>query len=198
MIKWRANTLSDSTEDLIPAEPSTRTFRGQILSEQVIVHEEGCADADDQDSSQLATPNESRLRSALVPAAESPLLRPSDMEHTYRGVPVASAALRRAAERSSRANTLSTAAAAPLQPPWSPAGVHRTSLTDALQRLKTRVAERKQRPQQDRTSMGSSSQAPSSAGGPALTPKCIFRSLMIRLALARINKYLWMTRVRMV
>ncbi|CAL8469582.1 g9123 [Coccomyxa elongata] len=170
VIKWRANTLVESTEDLIPAEPSTRADTGQF---QVVMHEEGCADVDDQDGRQLATPIESNLRLALVPAAETPLLRPSDMEHRYRGVPVASAALRRAAERSSRALPPSTVAAAPLQPPWSPAGVHRACLTEALQTLKARVAQRKHCQQQERTSTRASTQAPLSAGHgrkPAIQP----------------------------
>lgn len=135
------------------------------------MHEEGCADVD-QDGRQLATPIDSNLRSALIPAAETTLLRPSDMEHRYRGVPVASAALRRAAERSSRALPPRTAAAAPLQPPWSPAGIHRASLTEALQTLKARVAERKHCQQQEHASTRASTQAPLSAGRQALTPKC--------------------------
>ncbi|BDA44680.1 hypothetical protein COCOBI_06-1580 [Coccomyxa sp. Obi] len=158
-IKWRANTLIESTEDLIPAEPSTTAIRRQI---QVVMHEEGGADVDDQDSRQLATPIGSKLRLALIPASVRSLLRPSDVEHTYRGVPVASAALRKAGERSSQARR--SAAPAPLQPPWSPAGVHRASLTEALRTLKARVAERKQCQQQERITTRPSTRAPFSAG----------------------------------
>lgn len=159
------------------------------------MREGGCADEVDKDGHQLATPIVSKLRLALIPAAESPMLHQSEMEHTYRGVPVASAALRRAAERCSQALTPTAAAAAPLQPPWLPAGVHRASLTSALQTLKARVAERKQCQQQDRTSTRASTQAPLSAGGHALTSKCSSRVLSSGSLRLVSTRFLWMTDV---
>ena len=115
MVVWRARNNAISVRYRRVSERSFSNFHAhtgtficfwQFLKQdkivQVVVHQNGCAAGHDLDNSEPSTPPADDSPLALVPFGESPLPSTTSVEqHTYRGVRVASSALRRAAERSS-------------------------------------------------------------------------------------------------